>query len=58
LAAIVGRHIAKELGLKLDPEQYGRHSNRTDRRHSLSVDELVARRRAFIRGASVGREVG
>jgi DNA (cytosine-5)-methyltransferase 1 len=56
LAAIVGRHIATQIGWKLDPEQYGKHSDRMDRMHGLSVEELIARRQNFIRGASVGRE--
>lgn len=56
LAAAVGRHIAKALGFKLDPDTYARHASRSDRRHELTVDELIAKRRSFIRGASIGRD--
>ena len=57
LAQVVGTHIAKHLGLVLDPEQFGRPSERTDRMQDLSVSERIARRHSFIRGASIGRDV-
>lgn len=54
-AAVIGRHIATQLGFELDPEQYGRASGRTDRANVLSIEDQIARRRQFIRGASTGR---
>jgi DNA (cytosine-5)-methyltransferase 1 len=55
LAAALGHHIAERLGLELDPEQYGRPSGRTDRARVSTVEEQIARRQQFIRGASTGR---
>lgn len=55
LAQAIGRHVAKQLGFELDPEQYGRPSGRTDRRSSATLDERIARRHHYIRGASIGR---
>ena len=52
---MIGRHIATQLGFELDPEQYGRASGRTDRANVLSIEDQIARRRQFIRGASTGR---
>lgn len=54
-AAVIGRHIAEQLGFELDPELYGRESGRTDRAAVLSIEDQIARRRQFIRGASTGR---
>lgn len=54
-AAVIGRHVAAQLGFELDPEQYGRASGRTDRASVLSIEGQIARRRQFIRGASTGR---
>lgn len=56
LAKALGEHLAKHLGLTLDPERFGRPHGRTDRVSDASVDERIARRRNYIRGASVGRE--
>lgn len=56
LASVVGLHIAERLGFELDPDEYGRPSGRTDRASVATVEEQIARRRQFIRGASNGRK--
>ena len=54
-AAVLGRHIASRLGFAMDPQQYGRASGRTDREQVVSVEDQIAKRRSFTRGASAGR---
>jgi hypothetical protein len=55
LAEVVGRFIAQKAALSLDAETFGRPPERSAQDRRLSMEALNARRRSFIRGASVGR---
>ena len=54
LAEVLGRHLAAKIGFNLDSATFGQEFKR-QRTTGLSVEEQVARRQRYIRGASVGR---
>ena len=58
MALLLGKHLARHMGLSLDPAQFGRPSEAAAGKPSMSVEESIARRRRYIRGASVGRTAG
>lgn len=58
MALVLGRHLASNIGLSLDPERFGRPSDAAASTPSPSIKERIAQRRSYIRGASVGRTTG
>lgn len=55
LAERLGKHLASRLSFSLDPERFGVAPDRHGGLVMLSPQERAARRRRYIRGASVGR---
>jgi DNA (cytosine-5)-methyltransferase 1 len=55
LANAIGIALANQLAWDLDPARYGLNPSRRDRHRALSHEASEQKRRAYIRGASVGR---